>query len=57
MGVMICFIGSPGEQGLGASRVLCPQQLLFLKSVTGDLLRTGDGVAKTYCPMGQPEEL
>lgn len=54
---MICFIGSPGEQGLGASRVLCPQQLLFLKSVTGDLLRTGDGVAKTYFPMGQPEEL
>lgn len=46
------FIGLPGESGLGASRGLCLPHLLFLRSVTGDLFRTRDAMAKTYCLSG-----
>lgn len=44
--------GSPGQSDLGTGGGLCPQHLLFLNSVTGDILRTGDAMAKTYCPEG-----
>lgn len=35
--------------GPWACRELCPQHLVFPRGVTGDLLRTGDAMAKTYC--------
>lgn len=46
----VCFTGSRGELGLGASRGLCPQHLLFLRRVTGDLWKIRDAVAKTFWP-------
>ena len=42
-----------GSWALGPGRGLCPQHLLFLKSMTGDLLKTGDAVATTCCPGGR----